>query len=69
MNITRLVEWAKADRARCFEVRFIAAIKHPWAVRLDNDLLSWSVTADAHGTLGQAIDDALQQAAAEEGRT
>ena len=66
MNIKRLVAWSKLDRARVFEVRFIAAARHPWAVRLDNDVTQWSVTEDCHTTLKDAIESALEQAAAEE---
>ncbi len=66
MNVKRLVEWAKQDKHHVFEVRFIAAIAHPWAVRLDHDVQQWSVTADCHSSLEQAIEFALEQAAKEE---
>ncbi len=66
MNVRKLVEWAKLDRDRVFEVRFIADVAHPWTVTLSNDSLGWAHSAEAHTTLGSAIDWALRGAEDEE---
>jgi len=64
--IRRLQKWAKADKDRYFEVRYIACAKHPWAVELSNDSVSWSVTADTHDSLERAVAHAIADAAKEE---
>lgn len=66
--LSRLQQWAALDKDRVFDIRFIAAIAHPWAVELSNDALSWSVVADCHDSFERVVEHALSQAAKEEKR-
>lgn len=64
--LKRLQDWASRDKDRVFEIHFIAAAPHPWAVDLSNDSVSWRVNENCHDTLEKATDAALIEAAKEE---
>lgn len=64
--LSRLQQWAALDKDRVFDIRYIAAIAHPWAVELSNDSVSWGVTADGHDSLERAVEHALSEAVEEE---
>ncbi len=66
MDVRKLVAWAKMGRARVFEVRYIAAAAHPWAVELSDDDLGWTARSDCHSALVHAIAGALYKAGVEE---
>ena len=68
--IGMLVEWANKDkRHRYFEIRHETSVPHPWAVQLDNDEYSWSVTADCYESLYDATRYALTLADVEDLKT
>lgn len=62
-----LQEWVARGigEDRMFEIRFISGIAHPWAVRLEDEHRSWSLTKDCFDELGRAVSFALREAARE----
>lgn len=64
--LKRLQEWAGVDTDRVFEIRYVAAAPHPWAVELSDEAVSWSAKVDGYDSFDRAVDRALEEAAKEE---
>ena len=65
--ITKLRTWARANKDRSFEIRYVGAdVKHPFAIDLENNATQATVHADGFAKLREAVDWALGKAAKEE---
>lgn len=68
MNAARRLQcWARQNKARSFEIRYIGAVaKGPWAIDLNNNDTQATVHVEAFSKLTDAAHFALKQAEKEE---